>query len=80
MTYRGSVADAQDFLNAVEARVSAFAAKIRWLGGAAVWFDADGAEVARVTADRPVLQELIAAWARRAALRGRLGMEIAEED
>jgi hypothetical protein len=80
VTYRGSEADARDFLDAVQARVASIAVKVRWLGGSAVWFDAAGSEVARVTADRPVLQRLIATWAREAARGGRVGMEIADRD
>ncbi len=79
-TYRGSEADAKEFLDAVQARVSTVAVKVRWLGGSALWFDGEGAEVARVTADRPVLQRLIAAWARDAAKRGDVDMEIADRD
>jgi hypothetical protein len=79
-TYRGSEADARDFLDAVQARVSTVAVKVRWLGGSALWFDVDGGEVARVSADRPVLQRLIAEWARDAAARGRIAIEIADRD
>lgn len=80
ITYRGPDADAHDFLNAVQARVATVAVKVRWLGGSAVWFDGAGDEVARVTADRPILLELIATWARAAALTGEVEMEIADRD
>ena len=80
VTYRGSDADAHQFLDAVQARVASVAVKVRWLGGSAVWLDRDGAEVARVTADRPLLVELIATWARAASLRSPLEMDIADRD
>jgi hypothetical protein len=80
VTYRGTDAEANDFLEAVQARVASVAVKVRWLGGSAVWFDSAGAEVARVTADRPVLLQLIRAWARGASGRRPLGMEIADTD
>ena len=80
ITYRGSEADAHDFLDAVQSRVATLAVKVRWLGASAVWFDFEGAEVARVTADRPVLQKLIAAWVQRAASRGQLRVGIADQD
>ena len=80
VTYRGSDTEAHQFLDAVQARVASIAVKVRWLGGSAVWFDGAGAEVARVTADRPVLLELIATWARAASLRSEVEMEIADRD
>lgn len=80
VTYRGTDDGAHSFLDAVQARVGAAAVKVRWLGGSAVWLDGDGAEVARVTADRPILLELIATWARAASRNGQLEMDIADRD
>lgn len=80
VTYRGSEADAQDFLESVQTRVATAAVKVQWLGGSAVWLGIDGSEVARVTADRPILIELIRTWARAASARGRLEMDIADRD
>ncbi len=80
ITYRGSDADAHEFLDAVQRRVASVAVRVRWLGGSAVWFDDAGAEVARVTADRPMLLELIASWARTASKKGEIEMDIADRD
>lgn len=80
ITYRGLDAEAHDFLDAVQARVAATAVKVRWLGGSAVWLDGAGDEVARVTADRPILLEVLATWARAASRRGKVEMEIADHD
>lgn len=80
MTYRGSEADAHEFLDSVQKRVATAAVKVRWLGGSAVWFDGDGTEVARVTADRPLLLQLIRTWARAASVSGKVEMDIADRD
>ena len=80
VTYRGSDADAQDFLNAVQARVATVAVRVRWLGGSAVWLDAGGVEVARVTADRPILLGLISRWVRTASRRTPIEIDIADRD
>lgn len=80
ITYRGPDADAHEFLDAVQKRVATVAVKVRWLGGSAVWFDSAGEEVARVTADRPTLLDLIATWARAASLKGEVEMDIADRD
>ncbi len=80
ITYRGSEADAHDFLDAVQSRVATQAVRVRWVGAAAVWFDLEDAEVARVTADRPVVQKLIAAWVQRVASRGQLRVGTADND
>lgn len=80
ITYRGSDADAHEFLDAVQQRVSTVAVKVRWLGGSAVWLDGAGAEVARVTADRPTLLNLIATWARAAAAKGEAEIDIADRE
>lgn len=76
VTYRGLDAEAHEFLDAVQARVASIAVKVRWLGGSAVWVDVSGEEVARVTADRPILISLIATWARTASLRREVGIDI----
>lgn len=80
VTYRGSESGAHEFLDAVQSRVSAVAVRVRWLDGSAVWFDAEEAEVARVRADQPVLQELIAGWARKAETIQQGSTKTARED
>ena len=80
VTYRGSEADARDFLESVQTRVATAAVRVQWLGGSAVWLDATGAEVARVTADRPILLNLIRTWARAASVNRQVEMDIADRD
>lgn len=80
VTYRGSEADAREFLESVQARVATAAVKVQWLRGSAVWLSADGSEVARVTADRPILIDLVRTWARAASAKGQLEINIADRD